>query len=82
MSMKSNFALLASMAMMAAQGGENLFIPGGSVERPVAKEWERKKCKSCKKFNKNNYYKGTCPERRICDPLACACCEYEAKRKK
>ena len=80
MSLKSKYAALASMAMMFAQGGEVYGV--GNVERRIEKGWERKKCKSCKHFQKDPYYKGNCPERSICDPLACACCKYEAKRKK
>ena len=82
MSTLKNYQTLAAMAMIAAQGGGDIFGTGYPIERVVAKDWERKKCKSCRKFDKNNYYKGTCPERRICDPLACACCNYEPRKKK
>ena len=84
MSMKSHFATLAAMAMMAAQGGGDLFSPGyGYPPSPKAapKKCDQKKCKSCKKFVPGSY-KGSCPKRSICDPWAVACSEHQPKRKK
>lgn len=84
--MKSHFATLAAMAMMAAQGGGDLFSPGyGYPASPKAtpKKCDQKKCKSCKLFTPGAY-KGSCPHRRgYVDPWDVACTEhYKPKRKK
>jgi hypothetical protein len=83
MSMKSNFMAAAAMAMMAAQS-PNLFDGGyypTEKNKPAPRKNEQKKCKSCKHFQKGSY-KGSCPWRRIVDPLAAACQEHYQKRKK
>ena len=83
MSMKSNFMAMAAFAAMAAQS-PNLFDTGAGypMGKPAPKKKnEQKKCKSCKHFQKGSY-KGSCPWRRIVDPLAAACQEHYQKRKK
>ena len=84
MSMKSTLMTMAAMAMVGAQTPENLYSFGNGypMGKPAPKKKsEQKKCKSCKNFEKGTY-KGSCPWRRIVDPLAAACEEHYQKRKK
>lgn len=82
--MKKSFLTMAALAMASAQAPDNLYAFGNGYPASKAapkKKCEQKKCKSCKHFEKGAY-KGSCPWRRIVDPLAAACEEHYQKRKK
>lgn len=84
MSMKSTFLTMAAMAMIEVQNLDNFYAFGNGYPMGKSvpkKKCEQKKCKSCKHFQKESY-KGSCPWRRIVDPLAVICQEHYEKRKK
>lgn len=83
MSMKSTLLTMAAMAMVGAQNPDNLYAFGNGhpTGKPaLKKKCDQKKCKSCKHFEKG-IYKGSCPWRRIVDPWATACKEYQKRKK-
>ena len=82
--MKSTLLTMAAMAMVGAQNPDNLYAFGNGypMGKPAPKKKnEQKKCKSCKHYE-NGVYKGSCPWRRVVDPLAVACKEHYEKKKK
>ena len=75
MSKKSTLLTLAAFAM-AAMSEEQYPIDDREIvyQKEVVPDYERKKCKSCKLFNKVE-----CNTKYI-KPLSRACCKYERRK--